>query len=279
MGDPWYPGADRSRPASSDGGSILGGKPKLLWHDTESSGLPSYSSGSFPHFTVDPGTGHVWQHIPVNRAARALKNLDGGCQTNRWRVIQVEIIGFVNKVPYHSALGKLAAWAKTEHGVPATCGVGLLAYDASYGDTSVRLSCAEWDGYSGHCYHMSAPENDHGDPGKPFPIDQILAAAAGEEDMQVESFTADAKADLREQARLGSQDTLRSAVGTDKDDPASDYFDTLGGRVAELHANMTEPVPVVVDADAVAAALAANEEFLAAIAKTVNDDAAARAAE
>jgi hypothetical protein len=174
------PEADRSHPAWTDGGSIMGGKPKLLWHDTETSGLPSYSSGSFPHFTVDPQSGHIWQHIPVNRAARALKNVDGGCQTNRWNVIQVEIIGWVNKIPYHSALGRLAAWARTEHGVPPSCGVKRLPYDASYGSTSVRLSCTEWDGYAGHLYHMSAPENDHGDPGDPFPMTQILAAAGGE---------------------------------------------------------------------------------------------------
>jgi hypothetical protein len=193
MGEAWYPGADRSRPASSDGGSILGGKPKLLWHDTESSGLPSYSSGSFPHFTLDPESGKVWQHIPANRAARALRNPEGGCQTNRWNVLQVELIGYVNRIPYHAAMGELAAWALREWNVPPSCGVGLLAYDASYGNTSVRLSCAEWDGYSGHCYHMSAPENDHGDPGKPFPIDQILAAAGGEDDVTPEEALAQSR--------------------------------------------------------------------------------------
>jgi hypothetical protein len=207
MGEPWYPGADRSRPASSDGGSILGGRPKLLWHDTESSGLPSYSSGSFPHFTLDPESGKVWQHIPANRAARALRNPDGGCQTNRWNVLQVELIGYVNRIPYHPAMGELAAWARAEHGVPATCGVGLLAYDASYGATSVRMSCAEWDSYAGHCYHMSAPENDHGDPGSPFPISQILAAAGGaeEDEMTDDEFLAALKTQ-------SAQDSLAKAV-------------------------------------------------------------------
>jgi hypothetical protein len=178
----WMPGADTSHKAGTDGGSILGGKPKVLWHDTETSGLPSYSSGSFPHFTVDPKSGHIWQHIPVNRAARALKNVDGGCQTNRWNVIQVEIIGYVNKIPYHAALGEIAAWAASEWSVPATSDADRLSYDASYGSTHVRFSCSEWDAFSGHCYHMSAPENDHGDPGDPFPMNQILAAAGGEED-------------------------------------------------------------------------------------------------
>jgi hypothetical protein len=181
VGAAWYPPANTSHKAGTDGGSILGGKPKCLWHDTETSSLPSYSSGSFPHFSLDPKSGQVWQHIPLDRAARALKNYDGGCQTNRWNVVQIEVIGWVNKVPFHQAMAELAQWLNSEHGVPLSCGVDLLAYDASYGSTSVRLSCSEWDGYSGHLFHMSAPENDHGDPGKPFPIDQILSGA--EEDM------------------------------------------------------------------------------------------------
>jgi hypothetical protein len=241
VADVWYPGADRSKPAWTDGGSILGGKPKLLWHDTETTGLPSYSSGSFPHFTVDPRTGKVWQHIPVNRAARALKNLDGGCQTNRWRVIQVEIIGYVNKVPYHAALGKLAAWCRTEHGVPATCGVKLLPYDDSYGQTSVRLSCSQWEGYTGHLYHMSAPENSHGDPGKPFPIDQILAAAGGGgEELPVDQAdfnklmtnwakSSDGQLYLTKAAEKGSTNTIRMATDPDPsgDRPASVWFDGM----------------------------------------------------
>ena len=182
MGAAWYPGANTNHKADVDGGSILGGKPKLLWHDTETSSLPSYSSGSFPHFTLDPKTGTVYQHIPVSRAARALKNVDGGCQTNRWNVIQVEVIGWVNKIPYHQAMAELTGWAAREHGVPVSCDTPTMRYDASYGSTSARMSCGEWDKYAGHCYHLSAPENDHGDPGDPFPISQILAAAGGEED-------------------------------------------------------------------------------------------------
>ena len=193
MGEAWMPGADRSAEAPADGGSILGGKPKILWHDTETSSLPSYSSGSHPHFTVDPKSGRIWQHIPCNRAARALRNPDGGCQTNRWNVIQVEIIGWVNKIPYHSALGQVAAWAAAQWQVPAVCDVDLLVYDDSYGNTTARLSCNEWDRYSGHLFHMSAPENDHGDPGKPFPIDQILAAAGGEDDVTPEEALAQSR--------------------------------------------------------------------------------------
>jgi hypothetical protein len=46
--------------------------------------------------------------------------------------------------------------------------------------------------------------------------------------------------------------------------------------VKQVLANQANPAPVAVDADAVAAALVANTEFLAALAKAVNDDAARR---
>ena len=49
--------------------------------------------------------------------------------------------------------------------------------------------------------------------------------------------------------------------------------------VAEIKATQSAPAAVSVDASAVAAALAGNTEFLAAVAKAVNDDAHARSAE
>jgi hypothetical protein len=171
----WFPGARLNQLAPIDGGSILGGKGMVLWHDTESSGFPSYSTGFFPHMTINPLTGEVRQHIPANRACRALRNESGGVQTNRWRVFQIECCGFANKVPFHPVMAEVAQWAKEHLGVPLECTVDWLPYDASFGDTRVRLSGAEWDSYAGHLGHMHAPENAHGDPGWPFPIGQIIA--------------------------------------------------------------------------------------------------------
>jgi hypothetical protein len=180
MADPalWFPGANTSHLAPSDGGSILGGEPKCLWHDPETTGLPSYSTGSFPNMTICSGT--PYQHSPANRAGRALKNPDGGCQTNRWNVFQIECCGYANKVAYHQTMADVAGWLAERRGVPLRYSVTWKAYDASYGQSNgVRLSCGSWETYSGHCAHMHAPENDHGDTGAPFPIDQILAAAGG----------------------------------------------------------------------------------------------------
>jgi hypothetical protein len=170
----WFPGSDLSHRAPTDGGTIVGGKPKLLWHDTETDGLPSYSTGSFPHMTVC--SGKPFGHIPANRAARALKNPSGGVETNRWNVFQIEVCGFANKVKYFPVMTEIAEWARDELGVPMRYSVKWISYDASFGGSNgVRLSPLAWQTYTGHLGHMHAPENVHGDPGWPFPIDRILA--------------------------------------------------------------------------------------------------------
>jgi hypothetical protein len=170
----WFPGARLNQLAPVDGGSILGGKPKALHHDTETTGFPSYSTGSFPNMTGNPIPGEVRQHIPANRAGRALRNEAGGVQTNRFNVFQIEWLGFANKVPFHPVMHEIALWLQKVRGTPLECTVDWLPYDASFGNTRVRLSGAEWNSYAGHLGHMHAPENAHGDPGWPFPIDQIL---------------------------------------------------------------------------------------------------------
>lgn len=52
----------------------------------------------------------------------------------------------------------------------------------------------------------------------------------------------------------------------------------LTALLKDIQAKLANPVPVEVDADAVAAALAANAEFLAALAKSINDDVSRRMA-
>lgn len=159
-----------------DGGSILGGKPKCVWHDTETSVVPGYSTGYFPNMTIMGNK--PYQHIPANRASRALRNESGGVQTNRWNAFQIEIVGWVNKITFKSIYRDVAQWLKEVRGCPLTCSVRWLSYDSSYGRSRVRLSPTQWANYSGHCGHMHVPENSHGDPGWPFPIKEILAGGS-----------------------------------------------------------------------------------------------------
>lgn len=171
--DNWFPGATKQL-ADSDGGSMLGGKPKCAWHSTETHGPPSYADDNWPHMTIDRG--EAFQHLPANRAARALKNLAGGVQTNRWNVFQIEVVGSANRIAFHKVMREVADWLYEYRGVPRVSTVKWVQYDKSYGaHNGVRLTASEWSVYTGHLGHMHVPENLHGDPGWPFPIELILA--------------------------------------------------------------------------------------------------------
>lgn len=174
----WFPGANLSRPARTDGGSYVEAAPKALWHGTETSGVPSYSTGFWPQMTIHKNV--AYQHIPANRAGRALQNRSGGVQTNRANVFQIEVVGFANRLPYYPIMRDVAKWLEEYRGVPRVTTVRWIAYDpdnrpSSYGlDNGVRLTGSQWLNYRGHCAHMHCPENNHGDTGWPFPIFKIF---------------------------------------------------------------------------------------------------------
>lgn len=160
----WHPAA--ARVPHIDAGEFTGGGHKLVWHTTETKGLPDYG-GTSPHFTIDPVSGRLWQHIPIDRAARALKA--GG--PNFWNTIQVEIIGYAEYSQdwsdgEYAHLAGLARWIERNAGVPRWCGV---KFRIGVG----RLSPDEFRSYAGHCGHMHVPGNDHYDPGN-FRIGRVL---------------------------------------------------------------------------------------------------------
>ncbi len=230
----FFPGADLSHPASVDGGSILGGKPKCLWHSTEGTALPSYSTNFWPNMTICQGV--PFQHIPADRAARALENLDGGVQTNRWNVFQIEVCGKANKLSFVSVMQEVADWLHEVRGTPKTCTVEFIQFDASFGkNNGVRLSNEEWTAYSGHLGHMHAPENVHGDPGLPFPIDLILGTAEEDFDMATGDEILTALQTLREDLTVFGTPGLEKTV----EDFASRQRDTLK-KLDQLSARLTK---------------------------------------
>jgi hypothetical protein len=168
----WHPDAIRTQVHSGIG--QMSGPPKLVWHTTEGYGLPSYS-GSHPHFTIDPATGKLYQHVPITSGAYALQNLSGGVETNRDGAIQVEIIGFASRMAslpesHYDHLADLARWIERHCRVPRKCGVRFIASASG----ATRMSGGAWDGYAGHLGHQHVPENDHWDPGG-FRIGDVLA--------------------------------------------------------------------------------------------------------
>lgn len=155
----WHPGAKIVR--HGDAGPFTGGGRKLVWHTTQGSSLPNYQ-GSAPHFTINLKTGQLWQHIPIDRAAKTLKA--GG--PNFWNTIQVEIVGFAEQAGSWSAaeyarLRDLARWVERNGDVPRRCSV---TFTDSRGVK--RLSTDAFKAYTGHIGHQHAPGNDHWDPGK-----------------------------------------------------------------------------------------------------------------
>lgn len=161
----WHPGAERNQVLSGIG-TYLDVPPKLVWHTTEGFGLPTYS-GSHPHFTLDPKTGKLWQHISIRSGAMALRNLRGSVETNRAHAIQVELIGFARQTPgwsdaAYANIAKLARWIEKHAGVKRASSVRF----GGAGNLPPRLSGSAWYGYAGHLGHQHVPEQDHWDPGQ-----------------------------------------------------------------------------------------------------------------
>lgn len=143
-----------------DAGAFVPSGRKLVWHTTEGDGLPRYD-GTAPHFTIDPSSGRVWQHVPIDRAASSLEH--HGVETNHAHAIQVEIVGRASESgswpdSYYANLAKLARWIESNAGVPRRCGV-------KFGVGVPRMSDSAWLAYSGHCGHEHVPDNVHWDPG------------------------------------------------------------------------------------------------------------------
>ena len=172
MGALWHPNAIRR--IHTDSGFHQGGGRKVVWHTTEGTSLPNYG-GSSPHFTLDPGTGRLWQHIPLNRGGRAL--LPGG--PNFWNAIQVELIGFAKDTQTwsdasYARIAKLARWIEANFGVPRSAGVTF----AGHGATPHLESLEAFRSYAGHIGHQHVPGNTHWDPGL-LKIDLILHQSGG----------------------------------------------------------------------------------------------------
>jgi N-acetyl-anhydromuramyl-L-alanine amidase AmpD len=168
----WHP--DALRVPYRDAGAYVDAAPKLVWHTTETERLPAYD-GSAPHMTLDPAAGRLWQHIPLDRAARALEHAPGTVETNRARCAQVELLGFARDTPLwprdrYERIATLARWIEANHGVPRLSTV-------TFATTPHRLADDAWLRYAGHLGHEHVPAQaaNHWDPGA-LRIDLVLAA-------------------------------------------------------------------------------------------------------
>lgn len=185
----WYPAAVKN-PAATDGGTYESGRPyRGVLHTTESHSFTPSSTDyggwhmSYPHFTaLDRSAGVViYQHIPIDRAARALANPGGGVQTNRARAIQVEIVGKAAESASMSprlvqALSEWMRWVEGQTGILREAPLDFRGSDAFGTSSRSRMSAAAWNDFNGWCGHQHVPENSHWDPGR-IRIEDLLRAS------------------------------------------------------------------------------------------------------
>lgn len=177
-----YPGATWKGDGRS-GGSFIDVPYRLVLHTTETEGLPGYAAGlTAPHITYDPRRREWTQHTEFDRAARALRNMTGGVETNRARALQVEIIcysakhiaddqplertwvGDLDDLAY-ADLNEFIRWAGVEFGVQRIWpGRQAFNYDQA-NEPGFRFNGTDWYGFGGVCGHQHVTENTHWDPG------------------------------------------------------------------------------------------------------------------
>src|SRR4030042_2588789 len=114
----WLPTAERD-PHGRTLTYTDAGEPKGCLHTTETKGWPSYRGWTVhPHMTVRPiphAKVEVRQHVPLDHASFALRNPAGGVETNRDRVVQVELVGTCDPARTDGAYYWPAADAKGLH--------------------------------------------------------------------------------------------------------------------------------------------------------------------
>jgi hypothetical protein len=166
------PFATQDRSEAHDAGAFVGGPPRGVLHTTEGSSFQGARSAfvannSWPHFTVtfEDGIFQVFQHLPINVAARSLEHRPQTVETNRQHAIQIEIVGRAADSAgfpkeYLDGIADLMRWIEANAGINPSAEVEFRAVGEE-----VRMTDDEWLGYNGWCGHQHVPHNSHEDPG------------------------------------------------------------------------------------------------------------------
>src|SRR4051794_514363 len=174
----WHPLASRVD-GQSAGAHVAGGW-KITHHTTEGTtaagAIGAYrQNGGWPHFTADwtGGQLRLFQHLPLEVAARGLVNPPDQWETNRARTIQIEHVGFARatgrwSLGHYAAIGRLCRWIEDRTGCPRRRMRGVSFTRPR------RLSGRSFQVGAGHHGHVHVPGNDHTDPGRRFRIALVL---------------------------------------------------------------------------------------------------------
>lgn len=189
----WLDGVERIPNARAGGGTYVAGVPwKFCAHTTEV--VPSAVDGARamarrheypPHLWAWPEKDWVGQTVPLDRAAFALKHPAGTPETNKLRVIQVELIGRAADTPgwpleWWEWIGRRVLRPVIAAGYSINLGnVAPTTGNDGYGvHGRVRLSRAAFRVFDGVLCHANVPDNEHWDLGDGR-LDLIARGAAG----------------------------------------------------------------------------------------------------
>jgi len=169
----WLEGADIVR-SPVNGPRFLPFPWRGVLHTTEGNSIGDAIStfrsnnNDFPHFTIDPKSGKVVQHISLTVGSRALS--DHGVAANASHAIQIEIVGFAKDTPTWGA-GQLmfirSVMRQIEGLVPIPQRSGLQFLDAAGVNRNPknRMNAGQWASFAGWCGHQHVPGESHWDPG------------------------------------------------------------------------------------------------------------------
>lgn len=177
-----YPKAEWT-PTGVDGGSMLGGTPRAVWHTTETHPSAFFTAKTYYHLQIREygGRVHIRQFIDFQRASRALRREDS-VQTNRRGTYcpNISIVGYAKDSAYLSdamvnEIGDLVDFSHRTMDVPPEFPLPFYGGEAYGYDGAGRLSSTAWERFTGHCGHQHVYRNTHWDPGR-FPVDRILSS-------------------------------------------------------------------------------------------------------
>lgn len=175
------------------------GQPKILWHTTETAGLPDYDpdddniTGEYaPHLTYWPRE-RLWvQDYPLNRPSESLRRFDDD------QVYQIEIICYSQrsitvgrpsriwvgnlKNEHYADLAKFPIWLSRYVEIPDVWPEKQALSYRQANASGFRFTPSQFFDWHGHLGHQHAPSpNTHWDPGA-FDWSKLMAAIA-EDDM------------------------------------------------------------------------------------------------
>lgn len=194
----WCPFLEQNRAPEKYWGTYTDGPFKGLLHTTETMSFTPHSDSyggwhtNYPHGTImlKDGKPKGYQHIPFNKAARGLRNLSGGVETNTDSIVQFEIVWFAGDAQNMPKvlldfIGKVMRWVEAETGIQRHAVDGFHFYPPEnhiqLGYEPWRLRGQAFDDFNGWMGHQHADEQVHGDPGK-IDINYLLSVGVASED-------------------------------------------------------------------------------------------------